>query len=356
MIEQPPAPEPSTVLSPLVNVEDPASLAAYLRATGHLNSAAPIRVQVLGGGVSNRTVLITGVDGGAWVIKQALEKLRTNIDWFSAPERILVEAAALKILQVLAPSGCTPALIFEDPQRFIIAMQAVPQPHENFKAALLQGHIDAERIAAFGRLLGTIHRRGWQRRAQIRTLFARRDFFETLRLEAYYAFSGQQVPPAAGFLNDLIERTRARQITFTHGDYSPKNVLLRPERIILLDHETSHFGDPAFDIGFAMTHLLSKAHHLPPWRASFVQAARLFWDEYRLACGDVPWAGELEPYAVRHTLGCLLARVAGRSRLEYMNAHERALQTEIVTRMMPHPPATLPALLEEFVAHLAASA
>ena len=34
----------------------------------------------------------------------------------------------------------------------------------------------------------------------------------------------------------------------------------------------------------------------------------------------------MEPRAVRHTLGCLLARVAGRSPLEYLDEPQRARQ------------------------------
>src|SRR5207253_6106542 len=120
------------------------------------------------------------------------------------------------------------------------------------------------------------------------------------------------VPEAAAFLAPLVDETRARRETLVHGDYSPKNVLVRDDRLVLLDHEVVHFGDPAFDLGFSLAHLLSKAHHLADRRGDFTQAALLYWRAY---------AGErqLEPRAVRHTLACLLARVAGRSPLEYLN-------------------------------------
>ena len=58
-----------------------------------------------------------------------------------------------------------------------------------------------------------------------------------------------------------------------HGDYSPKNVLVHDGRLVLLDHEVIHFGDPGFDLGFSLTHLLSKAHHLPAERENFATAA-----------------------------------------------------------------------------------
>ena len=111
---------------------------------------------------------------------------------------------------------------------------------------------------------------------------------------------------------------------------------------ILLDHEVIHFGDPGFDLGFSPTHLLSKAHHLPTKRADFAAAAVAYWTRYRDTLGDVPFAADLEPRAVRHTLGCLLARVRGRSPLEYLDADERTRQAGVVVRLIADPPRRSP--------------
>ena len=77
--------------------------------------------------------------------------------------------------------------------------------------------------------------------------------------------------------------------TLVHGDYSPKNILLHGSRMVLLDHEVIHWGDPAFDVGFSLTHLLSKAHYLADLRPTFADAARQYWHRYREALGSVDW-------------------------------------------------------------------
>jgi aminoglycoside phosphotransferase (APT) family kinase protein len=115
----------------------------------------------------------------------------------------------------------------------------------------------------------------------------------------------------------------------------------------LLDHEVIHFGDPAFDIGFSMAHLLSKAHHLKAARPAFAAAAQHYWRVYAQGGG----LGAESP-SVRHTLGCLLARVAGRSRLEYLNQEERYIQQNAVVSLMGDPPKTVPELTERFLACL----
>lgn len=334
-----------------VDIEDSEALLIYLRESGRIGADERPAIRVLAGGVSNKTVLVERDGGEAWVLKQALPKLRVKVDWFSDPARIRREALALQWLPQLAPEGSITPLVFEDPANFLLAMQAVRRPHENWKTMLLTGRrLFPRHVRQFGTLIGTIHRRAIDRRKELEALFGDRSFFESLRVEPYYAFAAEQVPAAAPFLHELIEQTRAARQTLVHGDYSPKNVLVpRGGRIVLLDHEVIHWGDPAFDLGFALTHLLSKAHHLPAYRDQFVAAALLFWHSYLGAIGDIPWRKDIDPRTIRHTLGCLLARVAGRSPLEYLSAEQRERQLAVVVDIMRRPPNTIDGLLGDFV-------
>ncbi len=333
---------------PDLDIEQPDALLAYLRGAGHIAPDEIPFVRPLAGGVSNRTVLVSRTNGEAWVIKQALDKLRVPVDWFSSPQRIHREAAGLRWLAELAP-GRVPGFVFEDHQHHLLAMQAVPQPHANWKTLLLAGQLEADHVRQFARLLATIHREAHRRRDEVAPAFGDRSFFASLRLEPYYEYTATQVPQAAAFLHALIAETEGTQLTLVHGDYSPKNILIHQGRLVLLDHEVIHFGDPAFDLGFSLTHLLSKAHHVAPLRAAFAAAAEEYWATYRRDLGDLPWADALEPRAVRHTLGCLLARVAGRSQLEYLREDERRRQREAVARLMQSPPDTVPGLVHRFV-------
>ena len=334
-----------------LDIEDPVALLGYLRDTGRVGADEAPTFRTLAGGVSNKTVLVERPGGEAWVVKQALPKLRVKADWFSDPARIGREALALRWLPKLAPAGSITPLVFEDPAHFLLAMAAVPQPHENWKAMLLTGRrLFPRHVRQFGRLLGAIHRGGHERRVELTPVFDDRSFFESLRLEPYYAFAAEQVPAAGPFLHELIETTRATRQTIVHGDYSPKNVLVpKGGRLVLLDHEVIHWGDGAFDVGFALTHLLSKAHHLPAFRDAFADASNTFWRAYLDTLGDVPWRGDLEPRAVRHALGSLLARVAGRSPLEYLTADERVRQEGAALELMASVPPDVNGLVEGFL-------
>lgn len=363
----------------MLNIEQPDDLLTYLRDHSHISPDEHPLIRTLTGGVSNRTVWVERAGGDTWVLKQALAKLRVSVDWFSSPERVHREALGLRWLADLAPPGTITPLIFEDHQHHLLAMQAVPQPHDNWKTLLLAGRPEADHIHQFGRLLGTIHRRAFERREEVAPIFADRSFFESLRLEPYYTYTADQVPAAAEFLHALIDETRACRLTLVHGDYSPKNMLVHQGRLILLDHEVIHWGDPAFDLGFSLTHLLSKAHHLPHQRTAFAAAAVAYWQVYAETLGETLVAsfesdplpqplsllgrgesrqrqGEgsssFEARAVRHTLACLLARVAGRSPLEYLDEAARARQQEIVLALLAAPPLTITGLVNSFIARL----
>jgi tRNA A-37 threonylcarbamoyl transferase component Bud32 len=348
-----------------LDIEQPDQIVAYLRETGRIARDEAVHTRVLAGGVSNKTVLVERPSGEAWVLKQALPKLRVAVDWFSDPARIGREALGLRYLEKLAPPGTTTPLVFEDPRHYLLAMRAVPRPHENWKTMLLAGRVEEDHVTQFGTLLGTIHRRSWEQHdresdadsgSEMSSVFADRSFFESLRVEPYYQYTASVVPESADFYNDLVAVTRALTVALVHGDYSPKNILVHEGRLVLLDHEVIHWGDPAFDAGFAMAHLLSKAHHCAADRARFAWAAVKFGAAYLDALGDVRWfAVDFPGRWVRHTLGCLLARVAGRSPLEYLSPNERRRQWAVVLKLMHRPPNDVAELATQFVERVGAS-
>jgi 5-methylthioribose kinase len=325
-----------------VDIEQPEELVDYLRATSRIGPQETVTIETLAGGVSNRTVQVTRPGGTSWVLKQALSKLRVATDWFCDPARIHREADGLRALAALVPDR-VPAFVFEDDDAHVLAMSAVAAPHTNFKTLLLTAPPEPTLVAAFGALLGRIHAAAREQAATLAPRFTDTRFFEALRLEPYYAYTAIQVPEAATFLHALIAETRACRETLVHGDYSPKNVLVHDGQLVLLDFEVIHWGDPAFDVGFGLTHLLSKAHHRPALRGEFLHVARTFWQSYRDAGGFAD-----EERAVQHTLACLLARVAGRSPLEYLDAPERARQRCAVGKLLVAPPDSIDNLVTAF--------
>ncbi len=388
-------------MTAILDIEHSDDLLRYLHEHGHLEPGEVPAIVPLSGGVSNRTVLVERRDGTAFVVKQALEKLRVEADWHSDPNRSHREALGLTWLARVGPPGTITPLLFEDTDQHLLAMQAVPRPHENWKSRLLAGSLDLSHVKQFGQLLGTIHRRSREQRAELGPVFDDRSYFESLRIEPYYRYTAERNRETFDFFANLISETAATREAVVHGDYSPKNILIHQNTLVLLDHEVIHFGDPAFDIGFSLTHLLSKAHYLgssrerPPrtsraqgdseptptaprrgtdraplpggesatgaddeapllggaggrFMEKFLEGARVYWKTYQLAAGELAFTADFEPRAVRHTLGCLLARVDGRSPLEYFTTVERNRQRAVVLPLLKSPPDRVLTLIERF--------
>src|SRR5690348_800251 len=102
------------------NIENFPALLEYLRATARLSPDESPRLTNLAGGVSNRTVLLERSDGEAWVLKQALERLRVQVEWHSDPRRIEREALGIQTLARIAPPGAITPLVFLDPANHLL--------------------------------------------------------------------------------------------------------------------------------------------------------------------------------------------------------------------------------------------
>lgn len=329
-----------------LDIEAPEQLQRYLERAGLLGVSEQAAISRLAGGVSSRTMLVERPSGERWVVKQALSALRVHVEWLSSPARSAREAEGARALASILPAGSVPEVVFEDRERHLFVMTAVDALAQNWKSLLLAGTVDTRHFAAAGDLLARIHRESAARSGEFAVSFEDTSYFESLRLEPYYEYTAREVPDAAAFLTALCNRTRSRRLALVHGDFSPKNLLVDKGRMVLLDHEVIHFGDPAFDLGFVFAHFLSKAHHLPARRQALVEGAAEFWQCY---CSGAPGVSGVE----EHALGCLLARVAGRSQLEYLDAAERQRQRSACVKLMAAPPASITELMERFMEEVA---
>ena len=329
-----------------VDIEDLQSLEQYLIRSGQLQSGGKWSAKILSGGVSNKAILFSQPENRIeWVIKQALAKLRVQTDWYCDPGRLLVEYKGMQWLSEVLPEGAVPKPVFMDKARFIMAMTAVPQPHDNLKTLLLSGEIDLDLIVEMGQLLGILHQAGYQSNRAL-SLFNDRSYFKKLRLEPYYQVTAKNLGESGSFFEDLIDQTLAIRQMVVHGDFSPKNMLVKDGRLVLLDHEVMHFGDPAFDLGFCMCHLLSKANHLKPYQTAFLAAAEKFWTSYKKTINTIE--KEQEARAVQHTIGCLLARVLGKSPLEYLDKKSQERQVKAGLQLIKAQPISMLELVDRF--------
>src|SRR5262249_3177974 len=185
----------------------------------------------------------------------------------------------------ILPEGTVPHRLFEDRPNYLFAMTCAPDDAVTWKAHLMAGRVDPAIAGRLGTILGTIHAEAPAQPA-LRTTLADTSLFAELRVDPYYRTIARRHPDLAPRIEALIasmDRPDAER-TLVLGDFSPKNILVHSGGLILLDFECAHAGDPAFDLGFFLTHLLLKSIRAagpdPAGAGRYTNRARLFWDSY----------------------------------------------------------------------------
>ena len=153
----------------------------------------------------------------------------------------------------------------------------------------------------------------------------------------------------------MVERTATTKQALVHGDVSPKNILIASQsrQPVLLDAECAWYGDPAFDAAFCLNHLLLKAVHMPALTDRLLDEAAIFADRWLAHLPAASRPGLMQRTAALLP-GLMLARVDGKSPVEYLSEAHRQLVRAIAMPAIRQSPASIPALLEGMRAELAA--
>jgi 5-methylthioribose kinase len=300
----------------------------YLRSRGHLSPGESACARELSGGVSNTVIHITRLEGRGLILKQARARLNVAEPWHCSVERIWREVEVLRICTELLRCRPTdaplkpdvPELFFTDRENYVYGMSAAPAEHVVWKQELLSGAARSEVAQSCGLLLGTLHAQSWHADSLARQL-GDRQFFDELRLDPYYrriSLVHESLAPAIHRLIDSVWRERH---CLVHGDFSPKNLLVCRDSLLLIDFEVGHYGDPAFDLGFFLSHLVLKAVHHAPADGPFFDLIEEFWSRYQAQMAHVVSSAELHALIERGILnfaGCTLARLDGKSKIDYL--------------------------------------
>jgi aminoglycoside phosphotransferase (APT) family kinase protein len=315
---------------------DPELLAALQR-MGLAGPRDPCAFTPLSGGVSS-DIFRVEIAGRTFCVKRALAKLRVAADWRAPVERNHSEAEWIRVAGEIVPDA-VPRLIAEDAEAGLFAMQWLePEAHPVWKAQLRDGAIEPEVAAEVGRRIARVHAATAGRR-ELAARFATDHIFHPIRLEPYLLATAERHPDVAAALRALAEGTARTKLALVHGDVSPKNILIGPRGPVFLDAECAWYGDPAFDLAFCANHLLLKCLWKPHLRARYLAAFRALCAAY---LGAVTWEPRdvFEARCARLLPGLLLARVDGKSPVEYVTAEEDRERVRACARPLLRAPRT----------------
>jgi tRNA A-37 threonylcarbamoyl transferase component Bud32 len=315
----------------------PDELAVGLRAMGLLAADGVARGAPLSGGVSSDIWHVVLPDGRQLCIKRALAKLKVAADWRAPVVRNRYEARWLSRARDAAP-GSVPVLYGQHEASGTLAMEWLrPDQHPVWKARLHAGEADVAVANAVGRQIARIHAHA-ATLPEIASDFPTDSLFHAIRLEPYLIETARVHADLAPALVGLAARTAATKLTLVHGDVSPKNILVGPAGPIFIDAECAWWGDPAFDLAFCLNHLLLKCLWTPRAAAGFLNCFEVLATAY---LAGVAWEAPatLESRAASLLPGLLLARVDGKSPVEYLTSDEDKNRVRRVARaLLASPP------------------
>jgi aminoglycoside phosphotransferase (APT) family kinase protein len=297
-----------------------AELTTFLREAGLTLEGDTVDWTPLSGGVSSE---IWRVDSGGscFCVKRALARLRVADHWEAPLNRNLFEWEYLKTVDGVAP-GRVPRPLAHDAARNALAMEwLAPEQNRLWKSELLSGRVDPADAAGVGDALGCIHA-ATSRDVALPKKFATDVNFHALRIEPYLLTMARRHPDIAPRVADVARVTAATKHVLVHGDVSPKNIFIGPNGPIFVDAECAWFGDPSFDLAFCLNHLAIKARVVRGARDLLIESFdRLVANYLRHVDWEPRQAVEARTAALLPMLA--LARVDGKSPVEYLNSDQR---------------------------------
>ena len=304
-----------------------------------LSNASSLLGTPLTGGVSSDIWRIE-TEKGMVCAKRALSKLRVNADWYAPVERNLFEARWLQVAHQ-ACAACAPELLGQHPELGVLVMQYLePDHYRLWKQELRAGNADSQTAHAMGQVLSKIHSYA-AKNSHLASEFPTDKIFFEIRLAPYLLATAERHPKLAHALEALVLQTQNNAKTLVHGDVSPKNILLGPQGPLLLDAECATWSDPAFDLAFCLNHLLLKCLWTPASSADFLHCFEVLTTSY-LSSVDWEPPSDLEARAARLLPGLLLARVDGKSPVEYVTEeHQREHVRRVASTLLINPTSSL---------------
>ena len=312
-----------------------------LGSEGIIRRPGRARLIPLTGGVSSEIYLVRD-SNQEFVVKRALAQLKVPSQWFADTGRNSNEAEYIAYVGQFCPRN-VPRLRFVSAKHKFFCMEYLGAGWQTWKQRMMAGEQSCETALAAGALLGKIHAHS-AKDPQIARRFQALNNFEQLRIEPYLLSTAQHYPSLQGVFHTEAARLRLQQEVLTHGDYSPKNILVNQERIVVVDCEVAWYGDAAFDLAFLLNHLFLKSLALDSSEQNWRKMLQTVWTSYcreRFVSAEGREQDELEASFVRLLSMLMLARVDGKSPVEYLSEYQRTHIRKFSAHTLKHLPVSL---------------
>ncbi|MCP3983325.1 MAG: phosphotransferase [bacterium] len=313
------------------------NLPDYLVHLGLFGPDEDLQVEIAGDGNINWVRRASLPGGTSYIVKQARPALEKFPEYEVTTERLIFEARYLERVQPFDTDGICPKVIGFDPDERVLVLEDLSDC-TRLDDALTEGLKSAASLQTLARFLARVH----AATAKECGLAAAFENDAMRRLHGDHIFilpylEEFPAPPAttmraaelradrelAGIAREAYDTYLRPNGPLVHADVQATNILLGANGPKLIDAEIAHAGDPAFDIGTLIAHLvLPDAARGEPERA--IPLTRAVWQAYRNECG--PDATPLEADVIRYAGLELIRRTIGAARVRYVKEDEAGLR------------------------------
>ena len=202
-----------------------------------------------------------------------------------------------------------------------------PDNYLVWKKKLLNKKVEEEDIKNVSNLLVKKHKKFFKSK-NLEKQFNNDVTFNSIRIEPYILFTSKKYPNFKNKFESVAKSLVENKKTLIHGDFSPKNILIKGNNPLILDAETACWGDPVFDLAFCNNHLLLKSLLPDGLGKKLLNLSFKFIKNY---IDNVSW--EDKNFFTKRLLDItpllLLARVDCKSPIEYFKVKQQELTRQL---------------------------
>lgn len=299
-------------------------LVADLRENGYVGGA-DVELIPLTGGVSSEVTLVRSAET-QFVVKRALSRLKVQDEWYCDPRRSDTERRGIAFASRFMPAA-VPRILGYDASEHWIVMEYLGEEFFNWKSQLMSGCVVRDTAERAGQVLAALHDATWGC-SDASSQFETTDDFRALRIDPYLLTAAKRHRDLRKELEEEAHRLACTRLALVHGDFSSKNIMVSPDRLVILDWEVAWYGDPAFDSAFLLNLLYLKSLRFPHQLGPLLELIQAFRRTY--ADTMTHFDEDLAARICRLTLMLMLARMDGKSPAEYLVGEEWSSQRELV--------------------------
>jgi tRNA A-37 threonylcarbamoyl transferase component Bud32 len=268
------------------------------------------------------------------------------------PERVLSEAAALKLFRASAADVVLiPEVLFVDEPAAVLAMSDVGEGRQVLYSVIdVQFDLLTEQASQLGEAVGLIHgatRGVGSIRPAMEEALVRRIIFDGLLGPGALAIFPEHWPTLRAQMQENKE-------CLVHGDLWSKNLLVRKGApVALVDFEGVTYGDPAFDLATLICVALLACFGRPENVDDGLTFIHSFLNSWISHCGSEAWGREVATRLSAPVAVFLAARGFGPFAYPMKDAARESMR-QLATGLASDPPRCVEALTQRVQASLVA--